>query len=418
MKKVLFITYYWPPSGKASLHWPLEMIKHLPGFGWQPCVLTVKEETFTEPDESLLNEIDENMEIIKTKTFEPFNIYKKFIGKSKDEQLNASEVISQSNKSLANRISVWIRMNLFIPDARIGWCLFAVNDGNKYLSKNKFDAIISVGPPHTAHLVGNSLSSKFKIPHIPVFIDPWVDIVYYRNFKRNKITLAIDNYLEKKVLNNCKRAIFVTKTMEEDYNNKYDFLKGKTKILYWGYSEKYFKDLTTEKDNTEEITIVHAGNIFDYQNPKEFWKELKRKIDSGEKIKIKFIGTVGPAIKQTINEIGLTEFTQYLGFLSYKEMLKHLSQASYLLVCVTERRHVPGKLFEYLRIGKPIIAFGDDNAEVKGIIEETNAGKLYKYSNSAENIFEKSNSFIFDKSKIEIYERKNIAKGLIEVLNQ
>ncbi|MCH8325448.1 MAG: glycosyltransferase, partial [Bacteroidetes bacterium] len=169
---------------------------------------------------------------------------------------------------------------------------------------------------------------------------------------------------------------------------------------------------------TEEITIVHAGNIFDYQNPKEFWKELKRKIDSGEKIKIKFIGTVGPAIKQTINKIGLSEFTEYLGFLSYKEMLKHLSQASYLLVCATERRHVPGKLFEYLRIGKPIIAFGDDNEEVKGIIEEASAGKLYKYSDSAKDIFEIGNSFIFDKSKIEIYERKNIAKDLIEVLNQ
>ncbi len=161
MKKVLFITYFWPPSGKASLHWPLAMIKHLPGFGWQPSVLTVKEETFTQPDESLLNEINENIEVIKTKTFEPFNIYKRFIGKSKNEQLNASEAISQSSNSITNRISIWIRMNLFIPDARIGWYLFAVNDGKKYLSKNKFDAIISVGPPHTAHLVGNSLSSKF-----------------------------------------------------------------------------------------------------------------------------------------------------------------------------------------------------------------------------------------------------------------
>ena len=99
-------------------------------------------------------------------------------------------------------------------------------------------------------------------------------------------------------------------------------------------------------------------------------------------------------------------------------MLKHLSQASYLLVCATERRHLPGKLFEYLRIGKPIIAFGDDNEEVKKIIEEANAGKLYKYSDTAEDIFERSNSFIFDKSKIEIFERKNIAKGLSDILER
>jgi len=417
MKKVLFITYFWPPSGKASLHWPLAMIKHLPAFGWQPSVLTVKEDTFTEPDKSLENEIDENLEVIKTKTFEPFNIYKRVIGKSKNDKLNASEAISLTNKSFSHKLSVWIRMNLFIPDARVGWYFYGLKESGRFLKKNNFDAIVSIGPPHTAHLIANRLGKKFNLPHYPVFIDPWVDIIYYKNFKRSKLTLTVDNHFEKKILRNCRQAVFVTKTMREDYVKKYDFLGEKSRVLYWGYSEQFFSGLS-EPVNLDEEAVVHAGNIFDYQNPKKFWQTLKKKIDGGRKIKIKFIGTVGPEIKKTIKESGLENHTEYKGFLSYKEMLNELHNAQYLLVCATEKRHVPGKLFEYLRMGKPIIAFGDDNEEVKKIIEEADAGRLYKYSDSAEDIFEKTNSFKFEKKKIEIYERKNIAKNLADILER
>ena len=238
MKKVLFITYYWPPSGKASLHWPLKIIKHLPSFGWQPSVLTVDEDTFTQKDETFLNEIPSEVKVIRAKSLEPFNVYKKLIGKSKDDQLIASETISTKNKSLGHRLSVWIRMNLFIPDARVGWYFPAVKAGLSLLKKEKVDAIVSIGPPHTAHLIGKKLSSKFSLPHIPVFIDPWVDISYYRNFKRSKFTLSIDNHLEKSVLQNAAAIVFVTKTMKKDYEKKYPFISEKSNVLYWGYSEE------------------------------------------------------------------------------------------------------------------------------------------------------------------------------------
>ncbi|NNG26971.1 MAG: hypothetical protein HKM87_05555 [Ignavibacteriaceae bacterium] len=217
MKKVLFITYYWPPSGKASLQWPLKIIKHLPVFGWQPVVLTVEDDTFSDKDESFLKEVTEDLKVIKTKALEPFNLYKKFTGKGKDSKLSASETISTKNKSLAHRLSIWIRMNLFIPDARIGWYFPAVKGGTNFISNEKIDAVVSVGPPHTAHLIGKKLSVKYKLAHIPVFIDPWVDIAYYQNFKRNSIALKIDNRLERSVLQNAAAAVFVTNMMKEDY---------------------------------------------------------------------------------------------------------------------------------------------------------------------------------------------------------
>ena len=370
MKKVLFITYYWPPSGKASLHWPLKIIKHLPQFDWMPSVLTVEEDTFSQKDTTFEKDVPKEVKVIRAKAKEPFNFYKKLIGKKKEEQLVASETISQSNKNFVHRLAIWIRMNLFIPDARIGWYFPAVKKGIEILKENRVDVIVSIGPPHTTHLVAKKIASIFKLPFVPVFIDPWTDIAYYKSFKRNIITRKIDLHLEKSVLEHSSAIVFVTKTMKVDYETKYPSIKNKTNVLYWGYSEEDFESIVLKKKLNDEKLIVHAGNIFSYQNPVNFWKEIKKEIDSGNKLKLKFIGTVDSAIKQSIKDARLTEHTEYSGFLPYKKMLEEICNADILLVCATEPRHVPGKLFEYLRTGKPIIAFGDNNTEVKDILEK------------------------------------------------
>jgi glycosyltransferase involved in cell wall biosynthesis len=396
-------------------------MKHLPNFGWLPVVLTVTEDTFSQKDETLIKEVPKAIKVYRAKSFEPFNIYKKLTGKEKNERLVASETISTKNKSLAHRLSVWIRMNLFIPDARIGWYFPALKKGLDVLKNEKIDAVVSIGPPHTTHLIGKKVSAKHKLPHIPVFIDPWVDISYYRNFKRNRLTLRIDNRMEKSVLKNAAAAVFVTETMKMDYENKYAFLKSKSNVLYWGYSEEDFRSLPPSplpKEGGVEKVILHAGNIFEYQNPIKFWHQIKKENDSGNKIKLKFIGTLDPVIRDSIKEAGLNEFTEYAGFLPYKKMLKEICAADFLLACATEPRHVPGKLFEYLRAGRPIIAFGDENEEVKEIIKQANAGLMFSYGESGEKFFKNYPSFKTNEEYVRRFERKEIAAMLKDILDK
>ncbi len=415
MKRVLFISFYWPPSGKASLHWPLKMVKFLPEYGWEPSVLVSKEDSFTAKDESLLSEVPPNLEVIESNFWDPFIFYKKFLGKEKGESLITSEAMSKENKSLKHRFSLWVRLNLFIPDARMGWYWPAVKKANQYLKNNKVDVIVSNGPPHISHLIGKKLSKKFNIPLVPVFIDPWVDISYYKGQKRNKLTLAMDNNLEKSVMKQSSRIVVVTKTLKEYFVKKYSFIKDITYVLHWGYNEDDF--LKIEIGNSDEKIVLHAGNIFDFQNVPNFWKSVKRQIEKGHKLKLKFIGTVGPAIKKSIEEEGLTQYTEYRGFLPYDDVLKEMCRASYLLVCATEPRHFPGKLFEYMRAGKPVIAFGDDNTEVAEVLKETNSGMLFRYGDSAEEIFEKRDSFKTDLSKVKQFNREVIAEKLAGILN-
>ena len=417
MQKVLFITYFWPPSGKATVHWPLRMIQHLPGFGWQPLVLTADEDTFSSQDESLLKEVDPNLKVFKARALEPFDLYRRLLGKEKNAPLTSSETISTTNRGLRHRLAIWIRMNLFVPDARIGWYWNAVRKGKQILRSENIQAIVSIGPPHTTLLVGKKLSKQFNIPHIPVLIDPWVDITYYRDFKRSKPTLALDRHLEQSVLEKASHIVFVTESMREDYARRYPAIQNKSQVLYWGYNEESFHDYTPKSIPAIEI-LLHAGNIFDYQNPKTLWATLRKEIDKGRNLKIVFIGTVSPGIRQSIMEAGLSGRTEFKGFLPYQKMIEELSAASYVMVCASEKRHVPGKLFEYLRSGKPILAFGDDNEEIQRILDETKAGMIFPYTSLGQEFFDRVHTFQTKLDSVERFDRKIIAGKLAQILNK
>ncbi|MCX6122932.1 MAG: glycosyltransferase [Ignavibacteriales bacterium] len=416
MQKVLFITYFWPPSGKATLHWPLKIIKHLPGYGWQPVVLTADEDTFSQKDDSLLKEVDPSLKVFTAHALEPFRIYRRLLGKEKNSPLTASETISTTNRGLRHQLSVWIRMNLFIPDARIGWYWNAVRKGKQILKSENIEAIVSIGPPHTTLLVGKKLSQVSGIPHIPVFIDPWVDISYYQGFKRGRLTLAMDRRFERSVAENAGQVVFVTESMKKDYIRQYPSIQNKSQVLYWGYDEEAFQSYTPKRSKDEEI-LLHAGNIYDHQNPQNLWKTLRKEIDNGRNLKLVFVGTVGPGIRQSLNDAGLLGQTKFKGFLPYKEMIEEVSRASYLLVCASERRHVPGKLFEYLRSGKPILAFGDGNEEVQKILEETKAGMIFPLASDGGEFFKQLHYFQTDLKSVQRFNRKEISRGLAKILS-
>lgn len=419
LKKVLFVSYYWPPSGKASLHLPLQLIKHLPSFGWQPVVLTVKEDGFSERDESLLRQTDPSLPVYRTDVLEPFDIYRTFTGKKKGERLVASETISKENRSLTHRISVWIRMNFFVPDARVGWYPYAKKEINKIISEHDIRAIVVVAPPHSSHLAPWRISIEKGIPFIPLFIDPWVDIVYYRGMKRSALTLMLDNYLEKKVLQESAASVFVTASMQEEYIRKYPSVASKSSVLYWGYNEENFAELKPfTSGSAGALTVLHSGNIFDFQNIPLFWAYIQKEIAAGADIRLRFTGSVSPGIRTAISEHGLDAVTEYTGFLPYADVITEMSRADFLLVCVTEKRHLPGKLFEYIRCGRPVIAFGDDNAEVEAILSETGAGKLFGYTEPGRNYFDEVKGMTPDLEKVKKYDRKQAAGQLSDILKK
>jgi len=392
------------------------MVQHLPSFGWQPVVLTAREDTFSAKDESLMNAANPDLKVFRAKGFEPFNAYRAFLGKKKDELLVASETISQTDRRVRHRLAIWIRMNVFVPDARIGWYWNAVKEGRGILRHGGAERIVSIGPPHTTLLVGKKLSAEFGIPHVPVFIDPWVDIAYYKGFRRSRLTELLDRRLERSVIEQAADIIFVTRSMKEDYDARFPGIQEKSRVLYWGYDEDAFPEVPMKRSSGPEV-LLHAGNIFDFQNPTKLWATLRREIERGRDLKIEFVGTVGPGIRRAIDDAGLGSVATFKGFLPYKQMIGEISHAAYLLVCATEKRHVPGKLFEYVRAGKPILAFGDDNKEVQDILRSAKAGFLFPYSEDGAEFFRKVGTLRPDTKVVSRFERRAIAADLAAILS-
>ena len=177
MKKVLIITYYWPPAGGPGVQRVLKFAKYLPQFGWEPVILTVENGNFPAVDEGLLGEVPDNLKVYKTKTLEPFAIYNKLQGKDKTSAVDTF-TITKSGKSFKDKLGNAIRSYFFIPDARKGWKPFAVKAGLDIIKKEKIDLIFSSSPPHSLQLIAKDLAKKTQLPSVADFRDPWFNAIW------------------------------------------------------------------------------------------------------------------------------------------------------------------------------------------------------------------------------------------------
>ncbi len=208
MKKVLIITYYWPPAGGPGVQRVLKFVKYLPAFGWEPIILTVENGEYPAIDESLISEIPPNLKIYKTNSFEPFNIYKNITGQKGNIP---THVLSKSeNESLIQKFSKWIRANVFIPDARVGWSQSIVKEGEKIFEIEKPDLIFSSSPPHSLQIGAMKLAKKVNSKWITDLRDPWTDGFWQKDLKRTKYALKKDSKFELKVLQNADSVITVS----------------------------------------------------------------------------------------------------------------------------------------------------------------------------------------------------------------
>ena len=184
MKRVLIITYYWPPSGGSGVQRWLKMSKYLPENGWQPVIYTPEDGEFPIIDTSLEKDVCPEAEVVKRPIVEPYTLYKRFVGMRAEEKVKVGFTDeSGKQKGWKARLSMWIRGNLFIPDARCWWIRPSVRFLLKYLKDNPVDAIISTGPPHSMHLIALRLKAKLGLPWIADFRDPWTDIDFYNELR-------------------------------------------------------------------------------------------------------------------------------------------------------------------------------------------------------------------------------------------
>ncbi len=430
-KKVLIFTYYWPPAGGVAVQRFLKFSKFLPEFGWEPIIITVDNGSYPYNDESLLKEIAPSLRVYRTKTFEPFEFYNLLRGK-KGKSMPLVTVGANKHKTFFQSLTEYIRANFFIPDARKGWVPYAVKQAEEILRSEKIDAIITTGPPHSAHLIGLRLKEKFDIKWLADFRDPWTGIVYNEMLPRTEATKQKDRDLETAVLKTADQAVVISPGMKEQFEDR----AKKIDVILNGYDEDNFlpdKDsLTAAKNQEDSFTICYIGNLMASQNPTNLWKaiaELRK--TSAAKIKLGFTGRVDTEIQNSIAAEGLNDITTYNPFTDQQTAINLTRRASLLLFAIfnlpNTRLVITGKIFEYLASCSEIIAFGDTAGDASAILNSVGRKPMVGFTDYAETLNQLQNAytywqqngraFKYTDRRFEVFTRRNQASSLATLLN-
>lgn len=429
MKKALILTYYWPPSGGAGVQRWLKFAKYLQQYNWEPVVYTAKNGEMPEIDSSLEKDIPGNITILRTPIWEPYSIYKAFIGQKKDQKINAAFLNEKKKQGLMANFAVWVRGNFFIPDARKFWIKPSIRYLHNYLQQHKIDVIISSGPPHSMHLIAKGIKQKHpNIKWVADFRDPWTNIDFYSDLKLSSIADAKHKRLEKEVLRACDAVISVGKLMSEEFIEINAGQKEKFHVITNGYDEDDLLKSNIEKD--KKFSIAHIGTLVKTRNPNTLWKVLSELVKENDSFKnaleIKLVGKLDIAVKESIELYGLSSFVNKIDYLPHDKVIaeQQRSRVNLLLVNKTPNAKsiLTGKFFEYLSAGAPILAIGPPDGDLAKILNETKAGMISDFEDMTvlkKNILKLFNDPNLTRNEEEIkkYSRKNLTKKLAEILN-
>ena len=411
------ISYYWPPAGGPGVQRILKFAKYLPEFGWEPIILTVNSGEYQAHDNSLNKDIRSDQKVYKTAAFGLYSLFKLIAGKN---EIATHQLSSSTEESLFSRLSRWVRLNLILPDGRIGWFPFAVRKGREIIAKNNIDLIFTSGPPHSVHLIGRKLAKQSSLPWVADFRDPWSERFYYEENKRSVLADNIELAMEKSVLNNSTAITAASPGFIDLLLAKCDNTE-KGHVITNGYDQDDFIEIT-ERADSQLTTILHIGNLSNSQLPLSLLKVLQEKKDhSPDKFLLKLIGSVHPNIQRSVTEYGLDDLVEYGPYLQHDLAVQEMQQADFLLTVVPDTANntgiIPGKIFEYLKSGTAIILIGPPDCDAANIITAAGSGEVFDYNSTIELAEYISARLTYEAEGIEKYNRVALTDKLSKIFD-
>ena len=415
--KVLIITYYWPPAGGSGVQRWLKFVKYLQEFGIEPVVYTVENANYLKQDTSLLNEVPKGIEILKQPIWEPTALL--FWKKSKQQTKGISNVSKGGFLS-------FIRGNFFIPDPKVFWVKPSVSYLQKYLDANDIDVIISTGPPHSVHLIAERLHQKNDIKWLADFRDPWSDLYYNKDFKQLAFAKNKNRKLEESVLKNADCIVTVSNSLKQEFAKT----AKKVEVITNGFDDEFVTAENAILDT--KFSISYIGLLPKQSNPKLLFKVLKalceESLNFKKDLQLNFIGDISEEVKVVIEENKLLQNTNFVGYVSHRKAIEYQNKSQVLLLLIPNVKNnkgiLTGKLFEYLKAKRPILAIGPAKGDLAAILQETNSGVIVNFDAEEKLKLEivalyqkyKEDKLTVNFNNIEKYHRKELTKKLAFIL--
>ncbi|MBT7850566.1 MAG: glycosyltransferase family 4 protein [Flavobacteriaceae bacterium] len=424
MKKVLIITYYWPPAGGPGVQRWLKFVKYLPDFGIEPIVYCPDNPNYPILDPSLVSDVSSDLTVLKTPINEPYK-WAQLVSKSKTASLSKGLIANQKKQSILEKLLLFIRGNFFIPDARVSWVRPSLSFLSDYITEHQIDTIITTGPPHSLHLIGLQLKQKHKIKWLADFRDPWTQIGYHKKLNLSSSAHKKHKNLETSVLQTADEIVVTSQ------KTKSLFLDLTTKpilVLTNGY------DFEITRDNTldSKFTVSHIGSLLEGRNPSILWEVfsdlLKKFEDFAVAFQLNLIGSVSEEVMSAICSFGLESYVCNIGYIPHKDVLEYQKKSQVLLLIEENSKEteyiIPGKLFEYMASKRPIIAIGPAASDIEKILNQTRSGTYFRYDEKEVlrtlllEHYEtyKTQQLNVDSKGLEAYSRKSLTQELAQKL--
>lgn len=427
LKKVLFITYYWPPAGGAAIERILKFYKYLPEFGWEPIILTVDKGDFPFVDEDLISEIRENTIVYRSDNFSLHKVFSIFSKEKSEESLKPFAFTDTNQKGFKAKLSRWVKFNA-IPDTRFLWKYYAIKKAKQICKEHKIDLIFSSSPPQTNHIIATKVSKATGIPCVGDFRDPWTDVYWLKTFPlRWKLIHYFDKKLEKRTLDRMTAITTVSPSWVELFQSK---TKSPVHLVYNGFDNEIN---ISNKTQNSKFTIRYTGSLSLEQDISVFMKALDlldAKLDLKQNFNIEFIGNFPEFVKDKISSFKTAHQVKILPYVSSKEAYDLMNASDMLLLFIhltPDNGVINYKIYDYLSTAKTILAFGDKNGDAAQIIEKSRAGKMFEYSDDKSVATFIEEKFLEFKEKefknsinvefVSSFKRKVLCKRISEIFN-
>lgn len=429
MKKVLIFTYYWPPAGGVAVQRFLKFSKYLPEYGWQPIIITVKNGSYPFADDSLAEQVHPVTQVYRTNTFEPFELYNLLQGK-KGKSLPTVSVGSQQQQSWFQKFSEYIRANFFIPDARKGWVKYAVTEAEKIISKEKIDAIITTGPPHSTHLIGLQLKKKFDLQWMADFRDPWTNNLMNEFLPRTSNTIKKDLALETDVLNHADAVSVISEGMKDEFIER----AKRVSVIYNGFDDADFN--VAPKASAPYFSLRHVGNLIVSMNVPALWQAiselLQEQANFKEKFRLEIIGGIHPSIQESFKQANIQSNITYIGHVPHNVAIAYMKGASCLLFLISDVAKsellMSGKIFEYIAAKRSILPIGPIHGNAAQLLNRCKRDEMIAFTDKEKmkqtllnhfNNWQKTQTeFEYSGQEHLLYSRQQQCGELAQLLNQ
>ena len=417
MKRLLVITYYWPPTGGSGVQRWVKFCKYLPQYGWQPVVYTPENPERLAYDESLLKDVPECAEIIRTRISEPYAAYRRLIGgKAGRSEVNP---VSGGEKTAVQRLSLWVRGNFFVPDPRVSWVRPSVRYLKGYLKEHPVDAVVTTGPPQSMHLIGLGLKKSLGLKWIADFRDPWTEMFYYKHLELGRHADRRHHELERQVLDWADTVIAVTPYVRDDFAAR---TQTPVALITNGFDEDDFAGVRPAV-HEGKFTIVHTGLFAADGNPLNLWDVLAEKCvndpEFASKLQIRLAGKTDSEVTEAIRSRGIGDNLVDLGYLPHDEVVAEQMGADILILPLRREpeyaKVLPGKIFEYLAAGRPVLGIGQEDGAAAEVLRDSGAGRMFGWDRR-DGLMEFICGAHDGASGIGKYSRRVLTEKLIELL--